>query len=313
MNIESLLIFVDVVRSGSFTAVAKKRQVAVSSISRTVTSIENNLGIRLIQRTTRKISLTESGQAYFDEICRPLEAIERAGHAAQNTSGLCQGSIRITAPPSFGATYLAPRLANFSKIHPKLSIALVLTDKIVDMVEERFDLAIRQGPFFDSTLISVPYINTYYQVCASEQYLKENAKPEQPEDLVDHKCIVFPLPKFDSLWRFKEKIKSPSNSKRNTSEIAINVSSSFFINNGQAMKQCAINGGGIVLLSNWLIQDSLGGGELVDIFPQYNVTATDYDSKISFLYPTREFVPEKVKIVIDFLRNNERKKLYAVS
>lgn len=301
MDVRSLIIFVDTVRSGSFTSVAKKRKMSVSSISRTISTIEKELGIRLFQRTTRGLALTDPGSVYYEQIYGALDDIDRATGMAQEESGLCQGKIRVTASPSFGVTFLAPKIATFSALYPDLTVELILTDKVLNMVENHIDLAIRQGPLTDSNLIATIFLRTYYRVCASEKYLKANGKPSTPEELTKHRCIVFPLAGFESCWKFKKRQNGTRQCAKTSNEVHVQINSALKINNGVAIKQCAIDGGGIVMLSNWLIEDELKSGALIDVFPDYAVTATDYEEKINFVYPTREYVPAKVKSFISFL------------
>ncbi|MBV1879089.1 MAG: LysR family transcriptional regulator [Pseudomonadales bacterium] len=296
MEIAQLKILLAVVRQKNFSAVARQRNVSPSSISRSITAIEQELGVRLLQRTTRNVVLTEAGLRYVERIESLVDELDLAKEAIQENAQLPRGTLRITASPSFGTVYIAPLLSEFSNQYPDLIVDLHLTDKRVDLLTENIDLAIRQGPLDDSSLIAERFLTARYRVCASPQYLAQSGTPAKPQDLTQHRCLTFPLAEFNTCWNFRH----PDNNKI----IPVNLTSPLCINNGMALLACAINGGGIVLLSDWLIQNALNAGSLVDIFPQYDSFATNLEANISFIYPSRTFVPAKVKIVMAYLRQS---------
>ncbi len=303
MNTNNLMIFVDVVRQGSFSQVARHRQVTPSSISRSIQALENELGVRLFQRNTRHLSLTEAGSVYFERIETIVEDLNNAQQAIIDTSEQIQGNVRITAPPSFGTNFIAPRLSQLRIKYPELNIELLLSDQKLDLLAQHIDLAIRQGHLNDSNLIAERFITSQYRVCASPEYIKENGCPKTPEQLKLHQCLLFPFSGFECSWHFRRQ-KNDVAIQEKESITSIEINSPLIINNGLALRQCAIDGTGIVLLSNWLVDDEIANGRLLNIFPNFQVSATNFTSKISFVYPSRSYVPEKVRAVINFLRES---------
>jgi DNA-binding transcriptional LysR family regulator len=293
MELSVLQTFVDVVKQGSFAAVARDRNVDPSSVSRAIASLEEELGIRLFQRTTRQLSPTEAGMAYFQRIEPLVEEIQQAIDVAADMSGQPKGTLRITASVSFGLKRIIPLLPDFRSMYPDLTVDLLLTDTTVDLFTERIDLAIRLGLLADSTLIAQQLMKTHYFVCASPQYLKQTGHPKIPNDIEKHNCLLFPLAGFRSRWRFK-------NSDREETEVLVRGDT--IISNAIALQQCAIAGMGLALLPNWLIEDDLRDGRLVNVFPSYDVMATEFDTAAWLVYPSRAYVPLKVRVFIDFLK-----------
>jgi len=295
MNLETIEIFVDVMRRGDYSSVAKDRNLAPSSVSRTIASLEKQLGVRLFQRTTRRLSPTEAGNLYFERVESVVEELEHARLAVVDAAQNLSGTLRITASPSLGITCISPLLAEFAELHPNLTVDLRLTDAVLDPVAENIDVAIRQGPLLDSTLVAERLMPTVYSVCASPTYLEKNGWPQQPADIAQHPCLTFPLPGFRSTWKFRQK---------NTSENIepINISSKLSVNIGIVLKKCAIDGAGLALLSDWLIGSSFQDGELINVFPDHQVTATNFETMVWIVYPSRAYIPAKVRAFTDFLK-----------
>jgi DNA-binding transcriptional LysR family regulator len=293
MDLSVLQIFVEVMRQGSFAAVARDRNLDPSSVSRAIASLEEELGIRLFQRTTRQLSPTEAGTVYFERIESLVEEMQQAIDVAVDIVEQPKGILRVTASTSFGQKCLVPMLPNFQTRYPDLTVELLLTDTIVDLVAERVDLAVRLGLLADSTLIAQRLMQTHYSVCASPQYLQRCGQPQNPSDLENHNCLLFPLAGFRSRWIFK-------NSNGHTSEVAI--CGRTIISNAIALQHCAIAGMGLALLPNWLINDVLQTGALINVFPTHAVTATDFNTAAWLVYPSRAYIPLKVRVFIDFLK-----------
>jgi DNA-binding transcriptional LysR family regulator len=293
MELSVLQTFVDVVKQGSFAAVARERNVDPSSVSRAIAGLEEELGIRLLQRTTRQLSLTEAGTAYFQRIEPLVEEMQQAIDVAADISGEPKGTLRITASVSFGLKCVVPLLPEFKSRYPDLTIDLLLTDATVDLFTERIDLSIRLGLLSDSTLIAQQLLQTQYFVCASPQYLQQWGHPQHPNDIENHNCLLFPLVGFRSRWRFRDL-------DRKESEVF--VQGRTIISNAIALQQCAISGMGLALLPNWLIEGDLRDGALVNVFPSYDVTATEFNTAAWLVYPSRAYVPLKVRVFIDFLK-----------
>lgn len=293
IDLECLRVFLLVVRLGSFSAVAREAGIAPSSVSRAIDQLEAWLGVRVLQRSTRKLGLTEAGQVFYDRALPLIEELERTQLEVKDLSHAVAGQIRITASPSFGTVCLAPALAEIESHYPDLRIDLSLTDKVVDLLEEKFDLAIRHGPLPDSNLIAERLLSTRYRVCASPAYLEQWGKPTDPHELSLHRCLVFSLAVFRSRWKFKTAIGDV---------LEVPVNAVMQVNNGMVLRQWALAGEGIVMLSNWLIQNDLESGALLDLFPGHECSATDFDSKVWLVYPSRNYVPNKVRVVARCLK-----------
>ena len=294
MQLDSLKIYQEVVRTGSFSVVARQREVSPSSITRVVNQLEQQLGTRLLQRSTRRLALTEAGKLFFDRISPLLEELEQTQAELKDLSSSPKGKIRITASPSFGTTRLAPALLEFGRRFPELAIDLVLTDKVVDVLEENFDLAIRHGPLPDSSLFAQRLLTVRYRVCASPMYLAKHPTLTHPAELSTHTCLVFDMPAFRRQWKFRD---------QQNSEFDVTINSRMQVNSGMVLRQWALGGAGIVLLSDWLIGDDLTSGSLVDLFPNYDVTPSEFHPNIWLIYPSRSYVPEKISLIANFLKS----------
>jgi DNA-binding transcriptional LysR family regulator len=295
MDLSVLQIFIAVVRQGSFAAVARERNVDPSSVSRAIAGLEEELGIRLLQRTTRQLSPTEAGMAYFERIEPLVEEMQQAIDMTADVSGQPKGKLRVTASVSFGHKCIVPLLPSFAELYPDLIVDLLLTDAIVDVFTERIDVAVRLGSLADSTLIAQRLIQTHYSVCASPDYLKRAKRLEEPIDIEHHNCLLFPLAGFRSRWIFKDP---------NGELSEVPVSGRTVISSAMALQQCAIAGMGLALLPNWLIDENLKAGDLINVLPNYEVTATDFSTAVWLVYPSRTYIPLKVRVFIDFLKRS---------
>ena len=295
MDLSVLQIFIEVMRHGSFAAVARERNIDPSSVSRTVAGLESELGIRLFQRTTRKLSPTEAGMTYFERIEPLIEEMQQAADIAKDISGNPKGTIRVTCSGSFGIKCIIPLLPEFQAKYPELTIDLLLTDSVVDLLNERIDVAIRLGQPTDSTLIMQKLMETRYSVCASPDYLQQYGQPQIPKDIESHNCLLFPLIGFKTRWIFKHKTG-------NVQEIPVRGNT--IISNAIALQQCAISGMGLTLLPHWLIDEDINTGKLVRLFPDYQVTATNFNTAAWLLYPSRAYIPLKVRVFVEELRKH---------
>ncbi|MDJ1181573.1 LysR family transcriptional regulator [Roseofilum casamattae] len=292
MELSVLQTFIDVVKQGSFAAVARERNIDPSSVSRAIAGLEAELGLRLLQRTTRQLSLTEAGMTYFQRIEPLVEEMQQATQAAKDSSGQPKGTLRITASVSFGLTCIVPFLPNFQSLYPDLAVDLVLTDTNINLFAERIDLAIRLGLLADSTLIAQRLMPTQYRVCASPEYLQQWGHPQTPSEIERHNCLLFPLPGFRSKWRFRD---------ASTTEWEVFVRGKTIISNAIALQQCALAGMGLALLPSWLIAEDLQQQKLINLFPDYAITATEFNTAAWLVYPSRAYIPLKVRVFIEFL------------
>ena len=293
MDISTLQIFTEVMRQESFAAVARERNVDPSSVSRTISGLEKELGVRLFQRTTRKLSPTEAGVIYFRYVEPLVEEIYHAEELIKEALGQPQGTLKVTASVSFGLKCIIPLLPKFEAIYPDLIIELLLTDSRLDLLTDKIDLAIRLGKLKDSTLIMQRLISTKYLVCASPHYLAQHQPINQPTDIEKHNCLLFPLAGFKTHWIFKDKQSKVRK---------ISVRGRTIISNAIALQECMIAGMGLALLPNWLIDEDIKSGKIVKVLPDYDVTAIDFSTSAWLVYPSRRYVPLKVKVFADFLK-----------
>jgi len=293
MNIDALAIFVEVLEAGSFAAVARKRDLDPSAISRVIAALEEELGFRLFQRTTRRLAPTEAGAVYFERIRGLVEDLDRARAEGRDRVAGPSGNLRVTASASFGLSRIVPTIAAFKRRYPDLSLDVRLTDNVVDLVGERIDVAVRLGPRPEGDLICARLMTTHYRVCASPTYLETAGCPQRPEDLEAHRCLLFPLAGYRTRWRFRDP---------HGRLVEIPVKGNIVISNAMALHRAALDGLGPVLLADWLVDDDLAVGRLVDLFPDHEVTAADFDTAAWILYPSRAYVPMKVRVFIDHLK-----------
>ena len=297
MEIATLRTFVEVMRRRSFTSVARVLEAAPSSISRTIAGLESELGVRLFHRTTRSLSPTEAALAYFDRVEPMVAELERAALAAADSSETPRGLLRVTAIGEFALVNLVPLLPEFSRRFPELRFDLVLTDKFLDLVEERIDLAVRLGRLAESSLIAHRLCDVVYVVCASRDYLRSRGRPKTPHDLERHDCLRYPVPGYGARWRFR---------KGDGDIFEVPIRGRIVANNGAALVDSAAAGMGVVMLPRWLMAGELRKGTLVELFPEYRATASEFDVAAWMVYPSRSYLPQKVRVFADFLKEKFR-------
>ena len=293
MNLDTLDLFVEVARKRSFAAVAKKRNVDPSSVSRAIADLEAELGLRLFQRTTRTMTLTEAGDVYLSRIEPLTEEIARAREAALQVTGQPRGLLRITASVTFGQMCIMPLLGDFRALYPHLKVECLFTDANLDLVADRIDLAVRLAPIVRGDLIVSKLMDTRYRVVASPAYLASRPPVGRPSDLSAHKVLFFNLKAFRNRWLFRD-AAGHVESVPNDGDITLAPAGSLLA--------AAIDGLGPALLPDWLIENAIGRGELVDVLPEHRAAATTFDTAAWLVYPSRAFVPRKVRAMVDFLR-----------
>jgi len=292
MNIDDLRLFIDVARLGSFAEAARRRNADPSAVSRTIAALEDEVGVRLLQRTTRRVRPSESGEVFLARIAILVDELQAAGEDARGVAEGAAGTLRLTASSAFGPTCLAPVLAEFRERHPQVSLDLLLSDEQFDLVEQRLDMAIRLGPADDTRLTGVKLFDTQYRVCASPAYLARVKRLASPADLASHRCLLFPFADFRRRWTFE---------RRGKSEV-IGVDGDLVTSSALTLRICALAGMGPSLLPSWLVDGDIRAGALRNLFGDYRVTATTFDTAAWILYPSRHYVPAKVRAMTEFLR-----------
>jgi len=294
MDLELLRIFVEVAERGSFAAVARGRDMDASQISRSVAALEAVLGARLLQRTTRRMALTEAGELFLTRVTPLLDEFDHARDEVAATRKDPVGTVRLTASIAFGEICLAPLLPEIRARFPRIALELILTDQTLDLLAERIDLAIRLAPSYRADVIGVKLFDTRYRVVASPDYVERAGAPACPSALSTRNCVLFALPEFRTRWRFR--------SGDGIEEVP--VRGDLVISNALMLKHAALDGLGPALLADWMIGPDLDAGRLVDLFPHHEVAATSFETAAWLLYPSRAHLPLKTRGMIDFLRDH---------
>lgn len=293
MDLEALKTVALVARHGSFAAVSRVLDVDPSSVSRLVAGVETELGLRLFQRTTRTLSVTEEGAAYLARIEPLLEEFDHAQDMARDAARQPAGTLRMTASVAFAHECIVPHLGSFTAKYPEMALELLPTDANMDLAGNAIDLAIRLAPMPSGDVISTRLMSTRYVVCAAPEYLAAHPKLESPTDLANHPCLRFALPHYRMRWRFRRPGSDP---------VEVDVSGPMIIANALSLRRATVAGFGPALLADWLIASDLAEGRLVSVFPDWDCTATEFDTAAWALYPSRTYLPQKVRVMIDFLR-----------
>jgi DNA-binding transcriptional LysR family regulator len=286
IELEDLRSFAEVVESGGFSRAARRLGVSKSMISRRIARLEDELGSRLLSRTTRGLSPTEAGLELKARSERILAEIEEAREAVASQGSEVVGRLRLSAPLSFGVRHIAPVLAEIARKHPRLEIDVAYSDRIVDVVGEGFDAAVRIGALKDSSLVARQLAPVRAVLAASPDYLTRNGRPRTPRDLTRHQCLIY-TGSSTLDWVFR-------GGKRT---IAVRPEGRLRTDNGDVMRQWAIEGLGIAALPSFLISDALDNGKLEAILRDYPLP----EAAIYVVRPPGAYVPGKVRVLIDTL------------
>jgi DNA-binding transcriptional LysR family regulator len=279
--------FVRVVERGGFTAAAEDLRLSRAMVSKHVQDLEEHLGARLLNRTTRKVSLTEAGRVYYERSTQLLADLAETEGAVGELQAKPRGRLRVNAPVSFGALHLGAAVADYMAAHPEVTVELTLNDRVVDLVEEGYDLAVRIARLADSSLIARRLAPCRMVVCASPDYLERTGRPRTPEDLPGHNCLGYSYGQARDEWRF-DGPDGPA---------AVRVRGGFQANNGDVLRAAALRGAGLVLLPSFIVGTDLVSGGLVPVLPGYRVP----ELAIHAVYPPGRHLSAKVRSFVDFL------------
>ena len=283
----SMAVFRRVVEAKNFSAVARETNMSQSTVSKHIAALEERLGTKLLNRSTRSLKLTEAGKEYYHHCIRILNDFQEAEASVGKGKINPTGILRMSTSATFGRTYLLPHLKQFFESYPDINIDLLFDDDYVDLVKEGIDLAIRIGPLADSTLIARKIGSSPRVVVASPEYLVKHGRPRKPVDLMKHSCLIYTLQKSPDLWYF--------NSTQEGDE-SIRVSGRLKASSPDAVCDATIEGLGISIVCEWHARKYIKTGALKVILPDYRPTTYD----IHAVYPERRFVPQKVKRMIEF-------------
>lgn len=282
----ALLAFAKIVSCGSLSAAARELDVPVSVVSKRLSLLETSLGTRLLQRTTRRQVLTEEGALFHARVLRILDEVAQAEAVLQQRREGVEGLLRVTAPGELGRRWIVPVAAAFQERHPRVTLQLDLSDKVVDLIDHGVDMAVRYGALADSSLVARELAPNYRVLCASPAYLERHGEPRVPEDLAAHRCIVIGDQRRTD-WRFDGADKA-----------VVRVEASALTNDGGAAHQLALEGAGIALKSIWDVGDDLLAGRLARVLPGHAIAA----APLHAVYPHRRNLAPKVEAFVAFLR-----------
>jgi DNA-binding transcriptional LysR family regulator len=283
----AMTVFRTVVESGSFARASEKLGLSTTTTSRQIGELEKSLGVPLLHRSTRKISLTDGGRLYFDRCCSHLDDIAATEHEVCGQNVRPVGTLRLSVPSSFGKIFLAPRLEGFLKAYPELRVDIQFSDRLVDLAEEGVDVAIRIAQQAPSTLVGRPLATIRRVLCASPVYLASCAAPRHPADLKNHNCLIYSNLADGVQWWFHK------NGKR----YCVPVQGTLRANCGEMLRAAAVAGCGIILEPSFIVGKDLGDGRLIRLLPDY-----DSDSRTVFaVFQSAGRNSAKIRVLVDYL------------
>lgn len=286
-RLTSMSIFVRVVALGGFAAAAREADISASMAAKHVQALEAHLRSRLLNRTTRRQSLTEVGQIYYDHCKKVLAEVDAADSSISQLRSAPRGTLRITAPVTFGTKRLVPALADLLRLHPDVNVDLTLNDRVADLVDEGFEAAIRVGHLADSQLIARPLHPYRSMLCASPDYIRRRGQPKAPQDLLAHDCLGFSIAGVRGHWRLC----------RDGKEQHVNFTARLRANNGEGLRQAALAGVGIVLQPEVLLADDVREKRLVRVLPAWGLPTRP----LHLVYVRDRQVTPKLQCFIDFI------------
>jgi DNA-binding transcriptional LysR family regulator len=286
---QAITAFAQVVESGSFVRAAERLATSVSAVSRHVAELEAHLDVRLLNRTTRRLSLTESGGVFYQHCVQLLADLDEAEQSASASAITPRGTLRLSAPVTFGERHLAPAIGGFVERYPDMRFDVELSDRAVDLVDERFDAALRIGAIGSQNLVGRTIGETWMVCCAAPGYLERHGEPKRPEDLAVHECLTYEYASQRHMWLFRE---------RDGSTGQVKVSGSVHANSGRFLEALALEGRGIACEPDFIVGPEVRAGRLVAILLAFQPPP----STIQLVYPSRRHLSAKVRAFADFLR-----------
>ena len=287
-RLAGMRVFTQVVDSGSFAKAADRLGLSTSAASRQVADLETHLQTRLLNRTTRRVTLTESGRAFYGRAVELLSDLEEAEREASSAAAVPRGTIRLTAAVTLGVRHLAPLIAGFLARHPGVAFDVSLSDRVVDLVEEGFDLAIRIGSPGSENLVARKLGETRLVPCAAPSYLAARGTPKAPEDLARHDCFTYEYLSPRNVWRFRD---------ASGAERAVRVAGRLHSNNGDLLAEAAARGAGIAFEPAFIVGPEVRAGRLVALLGEF----VPLPLPIYAIYPSRRHLSAKVRLFVEFL------------
>jgi len=284
----AMKIFTRVVETGSFSAVAREMHTGQPAISKQVAALEDRLGVRLLNRTSRKLTLTEAGANYHEHCQSILSEISDAEEMIQSLATTPRGRLRVNVSVAFGRLHIAPYLPGFLERYPHITLDISMNDRFVDLIAERVDLAIRIGPLADSSLVARNLGHSPLVVVGAPSYFAKHGSPGHPEELKRHNCLIYTFLLTGNIWHFRDGDK----------ELAVQVKGNCQSDNTDGIRDVITAGTGLAMVPYWMVQAELNNGLLERVLDGY----MPWSSPISAVYPMSKFVPLKVRCFIDYLK-----------
>lgn len=281
--------FTEVANRGSLSAAARAEGVAPAMISRRLDALEERLGVKLLQRTTRKIALTNEGEAFLEDCQRILSELQEAEAAVSERSAHATGQLTVSAPAGFGRQHVAPLIPSYLTEHRDVKVILSLNDRVVDLIGEGIDIAIRIATLTDSNLVGVKLADNKRAVVASPDYLKRYGVPKKLDDLYQHNCLAFNSDGSQRGWTFRQ----------NGKNIVMKVDGNMICNDGQVLHDWALSGKGLAWRSMWEVGSEIESGKLVTVLDEFTAPGND----IYAVFAQRRHLPLRIRSFVDFLRH----------
>ncbi|MGL1957650.1 MAG: LysR family transcriptional regulator [Colwellia sp.] len=286
INSHELTLFALVVEAKSFNKAAQLAGISSAALSKKISHLEKQLEVQLLHRTTRQLNLTEAGKVFYSHAKSIRAQVNDAVNEVTNFSTGLTGTIKMTVPTISGEDLLAEIVSDFCQLHPNLMIEMRLENRLVDLVKEGLDLAIRTGELSDSSLIAKTLIKSNWAVCCAPDYIKEYGEPKEIDALQDHNCLVYT--NQGHYWHFRQGDR----------EVNVHVSGNFATNNSQALRKAALRGNGIIYVSRFSVYEDLMSGRLVALLPNY----TPRSLGIYAVYPYSKYQSQKMRLLIEHIK-----------
>ena len=280
-------VFLAVVNARGFTAAARQLNTTPAAVSRRIKALEERLGIRLLQRTTRKVRLTSAGESYFANLQRLIYELHCVEDELSDASEKLRGKLKISAPVSFGQRRLSGKISQFAQAHPAVAITLDLDDKQNDLINEGIDVAVRISHLLDSSLVARPIAPIPKYICASPEYIDQMGEPKNIDDLLKHRCLHYSLISEREEWKFNT----------TKGEQSVSIKPDYCSNNGDVLAEMACEGLGLINLPGFIVEGYLASGRLIRLLTNHELTPLT----LSVVYPSRRHLSARVKALVDFL------------
>lgn len=287
---DAMRAFVAVVDADSFVGAADRLQKSKAVVSRLVSDLEEHLGVRLLHRTTRKLSLTPEGDTFLGRCRSVLFELQEAEDDVSHRSAQARGLLRVNVPVSYGLSHLAAIWPGFMQKYPEVNLDVTLSDRVVDLVEEGYDMAVRIGKLESSTLVSRRLSETRMVLCASPGYIQKNTMPRVPEDLSHHRVLAYSLLSSGDHWFFN----SDHDAK---GQVSVRIAPVMRTNNGDTCRAAALKDQGIILQPDFLIGEDIESGRLIELMPEWRAG----ELGIFAVYPSRRYLSAKVRLLVEYL------------